>query len=462
MPSRVVWPLGFACAAIGAAIVMWGFTVDDALISIRYARHIASGVGYRFNADGPSTDGVTPLPWPHIVALFAHAPPLVVLVRLKVLGVVLHAIAAATVALSMSSSAEEVPLRGWLTALVALTLCLPMAAWGASGMETPLATVLCTSCVFYMKDARAPLLAGLAAAVRPELLPWAAAISCGFALVRRAPPRTVMASVLLSAAPFATCALVRRVLFGHFAPLAVLAKPSDALHGAVYAGAAVLACGAPIFLLFVWRAPPVARVITIALAVHAVAVTLAGGDSMPYARLFVPVLPSVLVGHLYIAINSRGPGFWLRSGIAMALAGWAFVTAGPRGRSVMRDRAELVARATPLFANARRVAAVDMGWVSAAYDGSIVDLAGLTDPEIAALPGGHTSKRVDASMLLDRGVDTIVFYTEHDLYAHGVAVRLAEEPLFRARFVESGSLALGDRGGGYVVFTRRALASLEP
>ena len=66
-------------AALGLALWMRGFTIDDALISVRYARHLASGVGYRFNAGGPSTDGVTPLPWPFVLAPFAHAPALVVL-----------------------------------------------------------------------------------------------------------------------------------------------------------------------------------------------------------------------------------------------------------------------------------------------------------------------------------------------------------------------------------------------
>src|SRR4051812_27296533 len=47
-------------AAIGIALA-WGFTVDDALISARVAAHLAQGLGYRFNADGPRVDCVTPL-----------------------------------------------------------------------------------------------------------------------------------------------------------------------------------------------------------------------------------------------------------------------------------------------------------------------------------------------------------------------------------------------------------------
>ena len=66
--TRVRWALVFAAVATLSALAMWGFTVDDALISIRYARHLADGVGYRFNPAGPSTDGVTPLPWPFLIA----------------------------------------------------------------------------------------------------------------------------------------------------------------------------------------------------------------------------------------------------------------------------------------------------------------------------------------------------------------------------------------------------------
>ncbi len=65
------WPALGALAALVPALWMWGFTVDDALIAIRYARHLNAGIGWRFNAHGPSTDGVTPLPWPALLAPLA-------------------------------------------------------------------------------------------------------------------------------------------------------------------------------------------------------------------------------------------------------------------------------------------------------------------------------------------------------------------------------------------------------
>ena len=70
-------------AALVPALFMWGFTVDDALISLRYAHHLATGAGYRFNALGPATDGVTPLPWPLLVAPFSAGDLMTALLRVK-------------------------------------------------------------------------------------------------------------------------------------------------------------------------------------------------------------------------------------------------------------------------------------------------------------------------------------------------------------------------------------------
>src|SRR5688572_9822626 len=73
--SLVVALTGVALALM-PALALFGFTVDDALITARYAHHLAIGAGYRFNALGPVTDGVTPLGWALALAPFAHAGPL--------------------------------------------------------------------------------------------------------------------------------------------------------------------------------------------------------------------------------------------------------------------------------------------------------------------------------------------------------------------------------------------------
>ena len=156
-----------------------------------------------------------------------------------------------------------------------------------------------------------------------------------------------------------------------------------------------------------------ARVVVVAFAAHALAVIAAGGDWMPYARLMVPVAPSLviafveLVGASRLAFERRAPRGGARARRAARGARGAGGTQRarrPRGRS---------SRARGRCSRART------SWRPSTSGGcprrpmrSIVDLAGLTDASIAMLPGGHTSKRVDTSMLLDRGVDTVVVYSD--------------------------------------------------
>jgi hypothetical protein len=146
-----------------------------------------------------------------------------------------------------------------------------------------------------------------------------------------------------------------------------------------------------------------------------------------------------------------------------------WIAAAPSGRHVARDREALVMRAKPMLESARLVACVDVGWVSAATDANILDLAGLTDPEIAALGGGHTSKRIDASMLLDRDADVLLLYVDRVPadpsawprieYPRWVEARLAWSPITAEHYGDVRLLALGE-SQGYVVL-RKLRSSTE-
>src|SRR5258706_15382082 len=90
-------------AAVPAAVYLRGFTVDDALIPARYAAHIARGLGYRFNAYGPSTDGVTPLGWAYLLALFAGRGPLAALQAARLMGAAAWLLAAGFIGTCVAS-----------------------------------------------------------------------------------------------------------------------------------------------------------------------------------------------------------------------------------------------------------------------------------------------------------------------------------------------------------------------
>lgn len=487
--------IGFGALAAGTVFAMRGFTVDDAWIPVRYARNWANGLGYRFNADGPISDGVTPLTYVPLLRAFAKgASPEVVLQRARALGAAAWVGAAMRFAWTVlhlrvpapfDARAEQatrgafVPVRRtdrWL-ALATVLAALPIAAHAASGMETGLALALATFAVCSMRWPRqVAIYSGLAATLRPELAAWAVTLSFASVMVHRSEdasgegharslPRRLTHAILLSALallPFAITALARLAIFGRAVPLSVLAKPSDLAHGLAYVGAASLAALAPIAAFApraLLREQGPGAALALAAVVHLVVVAVVGGDWMPYARLMVPIIPSLALASLYASPFASSASKLARATVALGFGAYLAATAAPAGRHVGSDRHALGERARPYLATASRVASLDIGWPSSVFDGTIIDLAGLTDPSIAVLPGGHTSKRIDPSLLLDRDPDRLVFYARGSSLEDAAAVRVVEARLWRSDLVRAHYqpavfVPLGTTGFGYVIWSK--------
>lgn len=440
-------------AALVPAIALRGFTVDDALISARYAAHLARGLGYRFNEGGPVTDGVTPLGWPYLLAPFASGGPLAALAAAKILGVLTWALAAAILALAIdraggpaapptkagppsSSRAATRQRTARFAALLLIAMSAPLGAWSVAGMETGLVIALAALGVALrqLEHPRAGAgCAGLAAALRPELVPWALVIGAAPSPGRPIGDRTLLARLVAAALPAGLCAAVRLVAFGKLVPLSVLAKPSSPELGARYALACFLLTG-PVVLLAPFafrRLDGFARGLVLSVGVHFVAIAFAGGDWMPLSRLAAPVLPAVALAaaHLAAAADLRATA----ARLVLALGGEIFqlVRVGPSAAGAFAERLQVIDELRAPLASARVVAALDIGWLGAASSASIVDLAGLTDPAIAALPGGHTSKPIPVGLLDARKVDTIVV-----LLKDGEPLAVPWTESFFARIVE--------------------------
>ena len=480
LPERARWAALGAFVALVPALWMWGFAVDDAWIPVRYARHLAAGIGWRFNAHGPSTDGVTPLPWPLILAPLARVDAPAVLWRAKALGVIVWSCAAAALGAAIGR-AQGAPRWGRCAALCTAGLSVPVAAYAASGMETAIPMALATGATLLIRrPLAASIVAGLAASFRPEMAVWAWVFAVGAALADPGPsslpsgsnglPRPValgrvIAACAASIAPFAACAVVRWIVWGRPAPLAVLAKPSDVAHGLAYAGAASVVALTPILVLAPMAIARcrVAAAIVAAGAAHLAAIVAVGGDWMPYARLMAPVAPTLVYAGVLLSEKAHPVATGVRSACALALGTFLIAHGGTRGREVGADRAALMARARPILADARRVCGLDVGWMGAVTEAEITDLAGLTDPQVAALPGGHTSKRVDAMFVLSRAPDLLLLFLPLGLpgddlarYSEAVGMRVVEARLARdeviaRHFSPAAWLPLGDRGAGYVV-----------
>jgi hypothetical protein len=318
---------------------------------------------------------------------------------------------------------------------VALLLCLaataPVAAWAVSGMETGLVTFLAVGALGQGRTA--DLAAALAAALRPELAPWCCAVRLGFRIQAGAPLGQALSSPVLVLGAVALVGAVRALAFGRAAPLSVFAKPSDLAHGASYAAHALVQTGLPWLCLAPWslrRGAPVARVVALAGAVHFAALTLAGGDWMSLYRLAVPVLPSFVLGAAELWRVAPTWASWLRLAGAGAMSVYLAAMLGPTARGVGPDRARLIEAARAPLTGAKVVAALDVGWVGAVDDFTVVDLAGVTDEAVAMLPGGHTSKRIDDSLLRRRNVDALVLlaYPPYGELAREVERRAASTP----------------------------------
>jgi hypothetical protein len=458
-PPRAQMPLSWRGPLLGASsaaicvALLWGFSVDDALISARMAHHLASGVGYRFELSGPAVDAVTPLGFAHVLAPFARSGPLAAFRAARVLGVLGWLGGAALLGAWVEMGGAR---RLRFLPLVLLAFCAPLGAWPSSGMETGLVTGLA---VLALAEHRlAPLAAGLAAGWRPELLPWAMTLSIGGAFVRTGRPAPAVGALGLALLPAIVVAVARQLAFGSAMPLAVLAKPARLDDGLTYAWGALLFTGLPLLAVAprgLGSLDRHARVILVAALVHFGSLILAGGDWMPLYRLAVPVLPGFVLIGARLAEHTAAWATLLRQLAALAACLVLGIALGPTSRHVWQQRSALMAEARVALAGAERVATLDAGWVGVVHPGPVVDLAGVTDPRIAGLPGGHTSKQLSSGLLDAREVDAVVALWDD---ARGGWFRLNDARIAKRAvelgFVRKAELPLAGSHYRYVVLRR--------
>ena len=455
---RLTKEFGGAALGLGSAALplfwLFGFTVDDALITARVAHQLATGHGYRFNADGPVVDAVTPLGFSYLLAPAGGSGPMAALLFAKWLGALSWLGAAALLGREAARSGR----LALATLALGLASCLPLSAWAGAGMETGLVTALATLPLLSSVPVRfAAAFAGLAAGLRPELGAWALVLAMGRALLESPAEvrfRRAFAAMGLALGPLVVVAAIRIAVFGQAYPLAVVAKPSDTSHGALYAVSAALHAGPPWLVVAGWaayrRLSPRLTAVAMAALAHFAVLVLVGGDWMPLYRLAVPVLPGlVLVG---VELNRGASSWWppvLRLGVMLAASLQLALSHGASAAGVGAQRSRLIDEARPALSGARRVGTLDVGWVGAATPETIVDFAGVTDPSVARLAGGHTTKRLPADFLERRRLDALVLLTP----ARGVEMRVQTLDGFE-QFRPVATVPLAGTKQSYVVYRR--------
>lgn len=461
-------------AVLATGWIAWPYTVDDAYVLARYAHRLAEGLGYTM-LDGPPTDGVTgPLGLlPGIVAALLGGDPLI---ASKLTGLAAAALAAILV---VDRAGRGGTGQAWIAAALLSPPFLALSA--VSGLETGLATLVFTivACAVWRSGSHGsgPVVGPGPAAdwplallllipwLRPELFPAALALAgLSFRRGRRAGGAASVALLL----GLVSVALFRTWMFGSPLPMSALAKPADLSHGLVYVGRAVLVVYGvgvvPLVVAARHREP-----LVLVLGVHGLALALAGGDWMPGFRLLVPLLPlsalvlSAPLAELTRAHRARGVG---------AVFACVMVPLVASGLALDSARASGAARSGATSALARwletqpgPIALVDVGFLVYEAEAPIVDLGGITEPEVAHLEGGHVSKHISEAWLRARAPSVIVLHSSSPpradedgrlrwLAGHPVEERVARMPWIIERFRVERMIEHAP-GYHYVVLVRR-------
>jgi len=303
-----------ACVVVHA--LRWWFVCDDAYISFRYAKHVASGAGLVFNlGENPPVEGYTNLLWTvwSAVGLVLGLSPMW-LAPLTSLG---------CAALLTLGSARLAARLGQLTpwqvfAAGACMATLPtLGVWSSGGLET----MACATAVFFVAerlvyDAERPrvlaasVCAALATGLRADGVVFVGMALCGALLLRPSLRAAVVRTGCAALLAVGVWMAVRFLVHEHWLPLTAQAKTGWALwrweRGAFYAGSMLLAMPALVVLvlapLIVQREyRRLASVGTLAVLAMLGWSVLVGGDFMAYGRFLAPALGFVTLAAAALA-----------------------------------------------------------------------------------------------------------------------------------------------------------------
>lgn len=416
----------------------WGFTADDAYITLRHARNLVEGHGLVYNPGGPPVESFTSALMFLLQALFIATglDPIGATKLLGALAGVATLLCSAALAHTLIAFSRE-ELRVSRVVLLAgpfVAATSPILALGAvSGLETTLFVALLTASVWRLlalytvsssprsgSVVTAGVLLGLTTWTRPEGIAWLAALGTMTLLAcrrTRRPLAPVFWAVALGLLFWAALVAFRLYEFGRLHPNTYYAKMGApvverlfsglryARQWGVGSGGAVmlLTAGAGLLLLPARRRGP--AVICFLLVVGQIFLAVyEGGDWIPHLRMMAPLtgVLAALTSLGFALITARVP---LRrrygTSIALSFLVMGAAHAGLRGelRQVFREvqtrvygwndahrplgewlakwqKQRLAAGRGPLT-----VALMDIGLVGwSAPQARILDLGGLADP----------------------------------------------------------------------------------
>jgi tetratricopeptide (TPR) repeat protein len=445
---------------------LWFYTEDDAYIVARYARNLAHGHGFVYNA-GEREWGCTTTLLPLLQApLFGMG--IAPLTSAKFIGL-LSAMVAAMLAVRLA--ARHAPQSLAALAVLPVAAFGPLALWAVAGLETALCAALVLAAITVAVEERER--------ARGRFVPFSAVLLVLATLARPDAPLYAPAVVIAGFNPARPRWLVRWTVSFVIGFLAIWichvlyyqATVPNTLSSKVLGIAGRLAVGANYLLGFAREIAPLLSVTGAALVVlliqgpwsrrqdvvalgAALLLSLAypvwtGGDWMPQYRFFAPLVlfAAPLVVWAVAAIAERC-GSWRQACHAAGALGIVLVAYATFARSLgWGPRLHVLRTANDLFLRlgdtasggdpALTYAIADIGGFGWSSGGRILDLSGLVERSIAARPHGLQGPHPMSELRARRPEVVLVFFHApgapdfwRDIY--GAVVKLESAPLDQA------------------------------
>ncbi len=405
--SRLRWglELGGALVAALGVVCLWDFTVDDAFITFRYAKHAAMGLGPVWNLEGPRVEGYSNALWMWGLALGAWAGA-----NVEVLAKIMGLVAFVATGQLLGRTVGRWTRSELAVAVTFFAWCLNPMAWvhSVSGLETSVYALCVVALAVGALEGRALVLAGAGVAAvlfRPD-----GVVPAGLALAMawRAFPQHRRAFTQAAGMIFAAGAALLAFRVGYYgAPLPnpYLLKSGD-FAGGLRWFAALLPVLAALGALgwAVWKAAPERRSTLIGVSVFVAALTVpfvGAHHVMDFGQRFFFPCTALLMLVLGLFVAHAPAKLRRLTPVAVAaLVGWGAWETGPYVRDyplvhhVYRRLGEVLATWDRGEASAT-LAMGDAGLVPFLTDWNTLDLYGLNDRGVAT--GDDRTERFSAA-----------------------------------------------------------------